>query len=62
MTLEEGREAIGRTVIYQPGNGQPDDRGVITSVGHHFIFVRYGGEEGRGQATPPESLTLEAAR
>lgn len=59
MTIEEARTNIGRGVVYKPAGHEDDlEVGVITSVGQHYVFVRYAGDD-HGIATPPERLMFE---
>lgn len=44
------QEDIGRPVVYSPDFG-PKLSGVITSFNSHYVFVNYGNESDRGQAT-----------
>lgn len=56
MTLDEARGHVGEAVIY---DGR--EEGVITSVGAHFVFVRYRGSLHENSiATPAERLSLLA--
>lgn len=57
LTLDEARRHIGRRVAYHPGHG-PAEEGAITSVGHVYVFVRYGPEGTTSQATAPHLLEL----
>jgi len=57
MTLDEAREHIGDKVIYRIPESIRTDEGVITSVNHRFVFVRYGSDYG-SQATTPERPRL----
>lgn len=59
ITLDEARENIGRTVIYQaPHPGAKLEVGVISSVNCDYIFVRYG-EQTTAQATRPDDLRFQ---
>ena len=63
MTIDEARNHIGHAVTYRP-RGNPDARaedGVITAVGHLYVFVRYGAAR-TSQATNPADLTLLAGK
>jgi hypothetical protein len=57
MTLIEAMNNIGESVIYTPTVG-PTEQGIITSVNHKNVFVRYGSHK-HSQATRPEDLKLE---
>lgn len=58
MTLDEARGNVGRQVEYRPAHpALPAERGVISSVGERYVFVRYG-EDLTAKATPPGDLTL----
>jgi hypothetical protein len=60
MTLAECADALaaGFRVIYSPFNpDDPEEAGVITSVGETFAHVRYGADLG-SRATNPERLSL----
>ena len=62
MTIDEARGHIGRAVAYRPA-GNPDaeaEHGVIATVGHRWVFVRYAAPSGAAQATDPADLTLLA--
>ena len=59
MTLDEAREHIGDKVTYRAPESAHTDEGVITSVNHRFVFVRYGSDYG-SQATAAERLELLA--
>ena len=61
MTLDEAREHIGDKVTYHYPGSDRTDEGVITSVNHRFVFVRYGSDYG-SQATAAERLELLAPR
>jgi hypothetical protein len=53
VTLDAARTRVGDTVLYQrPG---VSERGVVTSVGQRYVFVRYAGDTG-SKATRPEDL------
>lgn len=58
ITLEEARERIGAKVIYRADHvplNEPGEEGVITEVGHMYVFVRYGADV-TAKATPAEPL------
>ncbi len=56
MTLDEARGHVGEAVVYDGGHKRED--GVITSVGTHYVFVRYRGSLHENSiATPAERLT-----
>lgn len=54
MTIEEASKHVGDCVVYTDGCGLLED-GVITSVNHKNVFVRYGSDIG-SKATSPEDL------
>lgn len=56
MTLGQARQAIGCSVIYNPGYGPRED-GVIVRVSEQYVFVRYRGNE-TPKATLPSDLYL----
>ena len=59
MTIAEARAAMERReldVIYRPAHGKPE-RGQITNVNDHFVFVRYEGSD-MSKATEPADLEL----
>jgi hypothetical protein len=56
MYLHEAEK--GREVLYTPYIGCPEsikEKGIITSVNHKFVFVRYN-PAGYGIATRPEDI------
>ena len=59
MTLDEARGAIDREVLYLPPGGSIDSTevGVVTSVGHQWVFVRFG-SSATSAACDPADLTL----
>jgi len=59
VTLDEARDHVEAAVTYRPclHCEQGTEHGVITSVGEHFVFVRYG-KTGTAKATNPAHLTL----
>ena len=59
MTLDEARGAIDREVLYLPPGGSIDSTevGVITSVNHRYVFVRFG-SGATSAACNPADLTL----
>ncbi len=57
MTLDDAREAIGRTAVYERPHCAKEV-GVITSVNDTYVFVRYGTSQ-TSHATSPEDLMLE---
>jgi len=59
MTLDEARGAIDREVLYLPpgGSAESTEVGVVTSVGHQWVFVRFG-TSGTSAACDPADLTL----
>jgi hypothetical protein len=64
MTLETAAANLGKKVLYhvqtsgcEPGCNCTEEAGVITSVNHRYVFVRYG-DDGSSLATPAEFLTL----
>ena len=59
VTLDEARGHIGHGVTYRPFADVIPERGVITSVNDHWVFVRYG--SGNSEATEPWLLTLRQA-
>ena len=59
MTLTEAAEHIGEPVVYNCHPEVPSEDGVITSVGEHYVFVRYAGDL-TSKATHPSHLTLLA--
>lgn len=58
MTLQEAREHIGHGVVYRPF-ADSMEKGVITSVGDRWVFVRYDGWGG-SKATDAAALSLLA--
>lgn len=56
MTINEAHDRIGQLVVYRPHPGGRAEQGVITSVNDHYVFVRYGSNQG-SQATSPEDLS-----
>jgi hypothetical protein len=62
MTIGEAREHIGHGVVYRPREHRPwagpSEQGVITGVGHVWVFVRYGTPGSTAQATSPADLEL----
>lgn len=59
ITLEQARERINDCVIYQASHsGARIEEGVITSVNHRFVFVRFNNANMNGQACDPENLRL----
>lgn len=46
---------IGRKVIYRDRSGAKVEEGVITSFNEHYVFVRYGADQG-SKGTRPEDL------
>ena len=73
MTIDEARGHIGHIghighgVVYRPHGehrpwaGPPED-GVITAVGHVWVFVAYGTPDSTPQATSPADLELLAGK
>ena len=59
MTLDEARSCIDREVLYLPpgGSAESAEVGVITSIGHQRVFVRFG-SGGTSAACDPADLTL----
>ena len=64
MTITEARAHIGGGVVYKSGTDAAEE-GVITQVGHVWVFVRYGEDDcrqvtgsARAWPTRPEDLTL----
>lgn len=57
MDLATAAAHVGDGVVYDPGNGQPREDGVITSVNSRYVFVRYHGDTG-SKATPAQALRL----
>ena len=59
MTLDEARGAIDREVLYLPpgGSAESAEAGVITSVNHRWVFVRFG-TSATSAACDPADLTL----
>lgn len=61
MTLKKARENIGKEVVYIPFNDcAPEDLepGVITSVNHIHVFVKYEGDL-ISKATRPRDLKFK---
>jgi len=56
MTLDEARSCIDREVLYLPpgGSAESAEVGVITSVNHRWVYVRFG----TSAACDPADLTL----
>ena len=54
ITTAEARQRIGDGVVYTPRHGASED-GVITGVGHLYVFVRYRGDVS-AKATNPDDL------
>ena len=51
--------SVGDAVVYRPRGESSDgrlERGVVTSVNSHYVFVRYG-DDADGRATEPADLT-----
>jgi len=59
MTLDEAGGCTGREVLWLPpgGSAESAEAGVITSVGHRWVFVRFG-SGGTSAACDPADLTL----
>ncbi|AQT82501.1 hypothetical protein B1R94_02240 [Mycolicibacterium litorale] len=60
MTLETARQRVGAKVVYRAPHvrsSEPGEEGIITEVGHMYVFVRYGSDL-TAKATPPELLDL----
>jgi len=59
MTIDEASGAIDREVLYLPPGGSADSTeiGVITSVNHRWVFVRFGSGT-TSAACDPADLTL----
>lgn len=59
MTIEEAKENINKTVLYNayPGTGGAEV-GVITSVNTTYVFVRFGADL-HSKAVYPDDLELE---
>lgn len=66
MTLDEARAHIGHGVVYRPREHRPwagpSEDGVITDVGHIWVFVCYGSPGSTPRATNPADLTLLAGK
>jgi ribosomal protein L35AE/L33A len=58
VTITEAQQHVGDGVVYQQPGGRVE-QGVITSVGGHWVFVRYGSDTG-SKATHAANLTLLA--
>lgn len=62
MKLTEAAERVGQKVVYRPPHVSRRDQGeegVITSVGEHFVYVRYGADVG-SKATAAQDLEAVA--
>lgn len=59
MKLSDAAERIGQKVIYSASRITPPEEGVITSVNHRYVFVRYGADV-HSKATDADCLTLLA--
>jgi hypothetical protein len=56
MTLDEAAASAGRAVTYRQNYpGAPIEDGVIVSVRHPYVMVRYAGDQ-HAKATVPEDL------
>jgi hypothetical protein len=67
MTLDEARASIGHGVMYRPHGEHrpwagPPEEGVITDVGHVWVFVCYGTPGSTPRATNPADLELLAGK
>ena len=60
MTLEEAAANIDRFVIYNSGNGHPEN-GFIVAANDKWVFVRYMGDT-TAKATDPADLTFLSKR
>lgn len=58
LTLDEARDAIGRSVVYRPHPDAEPEVGTIAGTSSLYVFVQYVGERGT-KATPAELLTFE---
>lgn len=56
LTLELAEQNIGNKVVYDRPYCAKEE-GVITSVNHKFVFVRYG-SDCNSKATSPEDLII----
>jgi hypothetical protein len=71
MTIDEAREALARDdapgVVYRPHGEHrpwagPPEQGVITAVGHVWVFVCYGTPGSTPRATNPADLEMLAVK